>query len=165
MQHGGLTLKVGDFGISQQMKYESEQLRTVNERGFPPYVAIEIYQKKPYTTSADVWSMGCILYELIHGKRLITLGNVGPMDPRIVVYNLRKKVLAYDLRSIKATCLPEIREIILNCVSQYPEDRPTSGQMLDEFTELHANFNQDQTQQTEGKPSSQRNRQERLENS
>ena len=154
MHHGGLTLKVGDFGISQQMQYESEQLRTVNERGFPAYVAIELYQKKPYTTSADVWSMGCILYELTHGKKLITLGNVGPMDPRIVVYNLKQKVLAYDLRSIKASCSPEIREIILNCVSQYPEDRPTSGQMLDEFLELQANLNQEENQQTEEKPSS-----------
>ena len=160
MHHGGLTLKVGDFGISQQMQYESEQLRTVNERGFPAYVAIEIYQKKPYTISADVWSMGCILYELVHGKRLITLGNVGPMDPRIVVYNLRQKVLAYDLRTIEASCSPEIREIILNCVSQYPEDRPTSNEMLDEFLELRANFYQEQDQKAEEKPTSQKTRQE-----
>ena len=160
MHHGGLTLKVGDFGISQQMQYESEQLQTIQERGFPAYVAIEIYQKKPYTTSADVWSMGCILYELVHGKRLITLGNVGPMDPRIVVYNLRQKVLAYDLRTIKASCSPEIREIILNCVSQYPEDRPTSAEMLDEFLELQANFYQQENQQAEEKPSSQRAPQE-----
>ena len=160
MHHGGFTLKVGDFGISQQMKYESEQLQTIQERGFPAYVAIEIYQKKPYTTSADIWSMGCILYELIHSKRLITLGNVGPIDPRIVVYNLKQKVLAYDIRSIKDSCSPEIREIILNCVSQYPEDRPTSGQMLDEFLELRANFYQEENQQTEEKPTSQRTRQE-----
>ena len=161
MHHGGFTLKVGDFGISQQMKYKSEQLQTIQERGFPPYVAIEIYQKKPYTTSADVWSMGCILYELIHGKRLITLGNVRPMDPPgIVIYHLKQKVLAYDLRSIKDSCSPEIREIILNCVSQYPEDRPTSHQMLDEFLELRANFYQEQDQKAEEKPTSQTTRQE-----
>ena len=161
MHHGGLTLKVGDFGISQQMKYESEQLRTVNERGFPPYVAIELYQKKPYTTSADVWSMGCILYELIHGKRLITLGNVRPMDPPgIVIYHLKQKVLAYDLRSIKDSCSPEIREIILNCVSQYPEDRPTSREMLDEFLELQTNFYQEENQKNEEKPSSHSSHQE-----
>ena len=155
MQHGGLTLKVGDFGISQQMQYESEQLQTIQERGFPPYVAIEIYQKKPYTTSADVWSMGCILYELIHGKRLITLENAGPMDYRIVVYHLKQKVLAYDLRSIKDSCSPEIRKIILNCVSQCPEDRPTSYEILDEFLELRDNFHQEKNQKTEDKPTSQ----------
>ena len=114
MHHGGLTLKVGDFGISQQMKYESEQLQTIQERGFPPYVAIEIYQKKPYTTSADVWSMGCILYELIHGKRLITLGNVRPMDPPgIVIYHLKQKVLASDNYDIQRNTQAIIRMILV----------------------------------------------------
>lgn len=33
--------------------------------GTPHYMAPEIWKGKPYTYSADVWSMGCLLYEML----------------------------------------------------------------------------------------------------
>ena len=62
MHHNGKLLKIGDFGISEQLKYEGQQIETVEERGFPAYVAVELFKEKKYTSSADVWSMGCILF-------------------------------------------------------------------------------------------------------
>ena len=43
MHHNCKLLKIGDFGISEQLKYEGQQIETKLERGFPAYVAIELY--------------------------------------------------------------------------------------------------------------------------
>jgi serine/threonine protein kinase len=36
--------------------------------GTPHYMAPEVYRGKPYTYGADVWSLGCLLYELLTYK-------------------------------------------------------------------------------------------------
>ena len=41
-----------------------------NEKGYvfcagtPNYMSPEVCQNKPYTTKSDMWSLGCLLYEL-----------------------------------------------------------------------------------------------------
>merc|ERR1711917_121087 len=37
-------------------------------KGTPLYMAPELVQEKPYDHTADLWSLGCILYELFHGS-------------------------------------------------------------------------------------------------
>jgi len=32
--------------------------------GTPNYMSPEVCQNKPYTTKSDMWSLGCLLYEL-----------------------------------------------------------------------------------------------------
>ena len=134
MHHNYKVLKIGDFGISEQLKYESELIETVQVRGFPAYVAIELFKEKKYTSSADVWSMGCILFEMVHGKRLFSLE--AGFHPLVVPRKLREKVLAYEHQPIEAACPPEIKKIILKCVSQDPTDRPTCLEILDDFIDL-----------------------------
>ena len=137
MHHNYKVLKIGDFGISEQLKYESELIETVQERGFPAYVAIELFKEKKYTSSADVWSMGCILFEMVHGKRLFSLE--AGFHPLVVRSKLREKVLAFEHQPIEATCSPEVKNIILKCVSRNPAERPTSLEMLDDFIDLQFN--------------------------
>lgn len=36
-------------------------------KGTPLYMAPELVQEQPYDHAADLWSMGCILYELLAG--------------------------------------------------------------------------------------------------
>lgn len=37
--------------------------------GTPWYMAPEVIMEKPYAYEADIWSIGCILYELISGEK------------------------------------------------------------------------------------------------
>jgi serine/threonine protein kinase len=37
--------------------------------GTPWYMAPEVILEKPYAFEADIWSIGCILYELISGEK------------------------------------------------------------------------------------------------
>ena len=56
------TIKLGDFGISTVLT--SQVNFALSVQGTPYYMSPEICQSKPYTYTSDVWSVGCILYEL-----------------------------------------------------------------------------------------------------
>ena len=59
-------VKIGDFGISKQLKNTKH---FVTYGGTLNYIAPEIIQKKPFTNKIDVWSLGCILYEILELKK------------------------------------------------------------------------------------------------
>lgn len=63
--HNGV-VKLADFGFARSMSYNTMVLTSV--KGTPLYMAPELVQEKPYDHSADLWSLGCILYELYYGK-------------------------------------------------------------------------------------------------
>ena len=55
-------LKIGDFGLSKRHKNTMSMANTLV--GTTIYIAPEIYGGVPYNEKADVWSLGCIFYEL-----------------------------------------------------------------------------------------------------
>jgi len=55
-------LKLGDFGVSKVLKTTEQLART--QVGTPYYVAPEVWRNKPYNNKCDMWSLGCLLYEL-----------------------------------------------------------------------------------------------------
>ena len=59
-----LTLKLGDFGFARYMS-SFDLAETLC--GSPLYMAPEILSYKKYNYKVDLWSLGCILYELLFG--------------------------------------------------------------------------------------------------
>ncbi|CAG9311856.1 unnamed protein product [Blepharisma stoltei] len=57
-----LVVKIGDFGISKMLEHTNDVACTVV--GTPYYMSPEVCQNKPYTNKSDIWSLGCLLYEL-----------------------------------------------------------------------------------------------------
>jgi len=55
-------VKLGDFGISRALENCMEAAITVV--GTPFYMSPELCLNKPYTMKTDIWSLGCLLYEL-----------------------------------------------------------------------------------------------------
>ena len=53
-------LKIGDLNVSKITK--SNMART--QTGTPYYIAPEIWKDKPYDYKCDIWSLGCIIYEI-----------------------------------------------------------------------------------------------------
>ncbi|KAK5868933.1 hypothetical protein PBY51_009905 [Eleginops maclovinus] len=56
------TIKLGDFGSACILNSSKAYANTYV--GTPYYVAPEIWDNKPYNNKSDVWSLGCVLYEL-----------------------------------------------------------------------------------------------------
>ena len=61
LSENGTKVKVGDFGISRVM--ETGQLAKTRV-GTPYYMSPEIMQGEQYDHKSDIWSLGCVLYEL-----------------------------------------------------------------------------------------------------
>ena len=59
-----LQCKIGDMNVSKVMK--DNFLRT--QTGTPYYASPEVWMSKPYSYKSDLWSIGCIIYELCELK-------------------------------------------------------------------------------------------------
>ena len=53
---------IGDFGVS---KILNDNVKTYTQIGTPLYLSPEIINKNKYDKKIDIWSLGCILYEII----------------------------------------------------------------------------------------------------
>ena len=58
----GATLKLGDFGVSRVLESPTDLARTCV--GTPFYMCPELMRKQRYSYKADMWALGCVLYEL-----------------------------------------------------------------------------------------------------
>jgi len=58
-------IKIADFGLAKTLSSLSEMAST--NCGTPTTIAPEILQGKKYSSACDIWSLGCILYELYTG--------------------------------------------------------------------------------------------------
>ncbi|KAF7308525.1 Protein kinase domain-containing protein [Mycena chlorophos] len=55
------TVKLGDFGLSKALSAASFANTYV---GTPYYMSPELMQEKAYDSKSDIWSLGCLIYEL-----------------------------------------------------------------------------------------------------
>ena len=56
-------IKLGDFGIARVLRNTAELAST--QIGTPYYMSPEIMDNKRYNSKTDIWSLGCVLYELL----------------------------------------------------------------------------------------------------
>jgi serine/threonine protein kinase len=84
------------------------------------YMAPEIFDKKPYDKSVDIWCLGVLLYEMLHGRSPFKGSSV------IEVYeNVKKGKIGWD-SGISAGA----KHMCLAILKQKPEDRPTINDIL-----------------------------------
>ena len=54
------SVKIGDMNVSKKIK--GDNLKT--QIGTPYYMSPEIWEQRPYNSKCDMWSLGCMIYEL-----------------------------------------------------------------------------------------------------
>ncbi|XP_053564360.1 serine/threonine-protein kinase Nek5 isoform X2 [Bombina bombina] len=119
LANNGTIAKLGDFGIARILNSTMELARTCV--GTPYYLSPEICENKPYNNKTDLWSLGCVLYELCalkhpfeaDGLRQLVLkicrGRYEPLSPKYS-YNLRS--LISQLFKISPRDRPSINTIL-----------------------------------------------------
>lgn len=65
-------IKLGDFGFSRVLANNIAQ----SKLGTPLYMAPELFSNCSYDYRADVWSLGCLIYELIEGVPMYNASSV-----------------------------------------------------------------------------------------
>jgi serine/threonine protein kinase len=58
--------KISDFGFARSMEEGEEMLRSIV--GTPLYMSPQLLQKEKYSNKSDLWSIGLIFYEMLHGR-------------------------------------------------------------------------------------------------
>ena len=57
------SLKLGDLGLGRY--FSSQTIEAYSRVGTPLYMSPEVLQGSGYDWKSDVWSLGCVAYELI----------------------------------------------------------------------------------------------------
>lgn len=65
-------VKIADFGFAKRVTSNTKE--TVNV-GSPLYMSPEALQNNIYSIKNDIWSVGVIFYEILHGKAPWTCSN------------------------------------------------------------------------------------------
>lgn len=56
------TVKLGDFGLAKIL--DQEHFMANSYVGTPYYMSPEVLRDQPFTPQSDIWSLGCVIYEL-----------------------------------------------------------------------------------------------------
>ena len=62
--HNG-TYKLADFGMSKRLR-DTEIIQNISYKGTHLYIAPEIIEKQVGSSKIDIFSLGCIIYQLMY---------------------------------------------------------------------------------------------------
>lgn len=116
-QHG--IIKLGDFGIAKVLNSTIELAKTCI--GTPYYLSPEICKSKPYSNKSDVWSLGCVLYELCTFKH--------PFDGSSMD-DLLLRIIRGTYTPVPSTYSTELRNLVTQMLKREPRDRPCVNNIL-----------------------------------
>ena len=103
-------------------------------------MAPEIVHKKPYDYRVDIWSLGVLLYELIHRE--------APYKGRSL--SEISKSLAKDHIMFSSSTHPEAKDLIIKILRNNPNDRLSVNQILSHpWVQLHLKTEEDDSLQVE----------------
>jgi len=125
MVTGSGTTKVLDFGLACPVRRsDADVLKTAAGAilGTPGYMAPEQARGEPADARADVFALGCLLYEMIAGE---------PAFVRATVADAVAATLHDPPPSLAGRGVPvELDRLVAQCMEKRPEDRPASARAL-----------------------------------
>ncbi|KAI7209097.1 kinase-like protein [Hortaea werneckii] len=111
-------VKLGDFGLSKIIQQND---MTCTYVGTPYYMSPEICANERYSHHADIWSLGCIMYELA--------ARVVPFDARSQI-DLYRRIKAGVIKPLPDMYSKELSDVISWCLNVNPMRRPDTTQLL-----------------------------------
>ena len=112
------SVKLGDFGLSKLMQSHDFASTYV---GTPFYMSPEICAAERYTQSSDIWSVGCIMYELCTKEP--------PFNAKTHL-QLVQRIRKGDFKPIAPHYSKDLRDAVAQCLRTNPDARPDTSSLL-----------------------------------
>lgn len=119
-------VKLTDFGWSAQ----NDEIRNTF-CGTQEYLAPEMIRGKGHDEKLDIWTLGVLLYEMIHGKTPFFAPKMRG-DIRVQREKIEKKILSGTF-TLKEDLNESTKEIIIAMLNPDPKKRPSSEELLNNF--------------------------------
>ena len=112
-------IKIGDLNVS---KILNKMVTTYTQTGTPYFASPEIWNDQPYDYKCDIWSVGCIIYEM---------ASLHVPFRGVSMQNLYKNVLRGIYQQIPGRYSDELKQIIKSILVVNPKNRPSSKELLE----------------------------------
>jgi NIMA (never in mitosis gene a)-related kinase 1/4/5 len=91
-----MTAKLGDMNVS---KVANKKGLNYTQTGTPYYASPEVWRDEPYDIKSDIWSLGCVLYEMIALKPPFTAEDMAGLFKKVNKGNFPRipKNFSHDL--------------------------------------------------------------------
>ncbi|XP_015223814.1 serine/threonine-protein kinase Nek11-like isoform X1 [Lepisosteus oculatus] len=112
-------IKIGDFGVSRILSGSLDCATTFT--GTPHYMSPEIFTSSGYDAKSDMWSVGCVLYEIATLTRAFEANNW--------------MKLVYKICQGPSPALPdcfstELNDVLQSLLEKNPKKRPSATEIL-----------------------------------
>eukprot|EP00960_Hanusia_phi_P066356 766383-Hanusia_phi.AAC.3 len=136
--------ELGDFGIAKVLEGTLEMAKTVI--GTPYYMSPELFRNQPYSFKSDIWSLGCVLYEIVSLRHAFEARDMNSLVQKILRASygtVMKSILMVDSSLSQGRflpqsprfaarvalanlliCLQELRSLLKSMLSLSPQSRP-----------------------------------------
>eukprot|EP00930_Biecheleria_cincta_P070123 TRINITY_DN57776_c0_g1_i1.p1 TRINITY_DN57776_c0_g1~~TRINITY_DN57776_c0_g1_i1.p1 ORF type:complete len:1025 (+),score=140.04 TRINITY_DN57776_c0_g1_i1:90-3164(+) len=115
-------VSIGDFGVSKPLTHAMELATTMV--GTPCYLSPEVCRGKPYSYKSDIWSLGCVLFEMMALRPPFgSAPNLEALVNRIIRADI-------NLPDNLATQYPEASRCARAMLRQQIDRRPTAQALL-----------------------------------
>ena len=109
--------KIGDLNVSKVAKKGLGYTQT----GTPYYASPEVWKDNPYDSKSDIWSLGCVTYEMV---------TLHPPFRAQSMEGLYKKVIKGNYPKISDNYSSDLSELIKILLKVNAEERPSCAQIL-----------------------------------
>jgi len=121
--------KLGDLGLGRYMS--DETFKAFSQVGTPLYMSPEVIRNEGYDFKTDVWSLGCVIYELI------SLKSPFRTDEKISIYDLFSKINKGDYPKINDDKYSDIvKDLVDKMLKVNPEERISLEEVRNNFYSL-----------------------------
>lgn len=110
-------MKLGDLNVSKVAKKGMLHTQT----GTPYYASPEVWKDKPYDYKSDIWSLGCVLYEMI---------TLNPPFRAANMKGLYNKVIKGVFDPIPSLFSSDLSNMVKSCLQVNPSSRPSCEKIL-----------------------------------
>ncbi|NXA93306.1 NEK11 kinase, partial [Melanocharis versteri] len=112
-------LKIGDFGVSCLLMGSCDLATTFT--GTPYYMSPEVLKHQGYNTKSDIWSLGCILYEMCCMNHAFTGQNF---------LSVMLKIVEGETPSLPDRYPSKLNAVLCSMLNKNPSLRPAAAEIL-----------------------------------